>query len=82
MSAPKFGDRVRTHPGSTGRYIGWGLVLCVSAQDNDLFITDLADGEPHPSLPVPSDDAMAGAHEALTYARWKYRNGGETKESP
>lgn len=66
----EWGDRARVACGATGRYVGshhgvdW--VLWVSAQDNDLMLTPLDPaGEPQPSLPVPSDDACAGAAAAL-----------------
>lgn len=69
MSSPKFGDRVRVRCGATGRYVSGGLALVVSAQDNDLLI-DRFDPDPidppHATLPVPSDDALAGAFAALT----------------
>lgn len=69
MSTPAFGDRVRTRGGVTGRFIGEGLALYVSAQDNDLFVTEvLTDGAPpNMLLPVPGDEAIRAAAAALRY---------------
>lgn len=72
MSGTKreFGDRVRVRCGATGRYLLGGLALAVCAQDNDLLIDHVdPDGDPHPTLPVPSDDALAGAFAALTTSK-------------
>lgn len=62
-SYPAWGYRVRTKCGATGRYLIAGYALCVSAQDNDLFVDPVdRNGEPpHPTLPVPSNDALAAA---------------------
>lgn len=74
VSDPRsFGDRVRVKCGATGRYVAYGLALAVSAQDNDLFLDEAVDAPPHPTLPVPSDDALAGAAEALRHARYHWR---------
>lgn len=73
MAEPRFGDRVRVRCTATGRYLRDGLALFVSAMSNELCIDRVAEGEPHPTLPVPSDDAIAGAFEALTYARVEQR---------
>lgn len=64
---PRYGERVRAQCSATGRYLRDGLVLVVSARDNDLFVDNIhPDGDPpHPTLPVPSDDALAGAAAAL-----------------
>ena len=75
MAELKYGDRVRLKHGATGRYVGHGFALSVSAQDNDLFLDPVvpvfdaagALREPHPTLPVPSDDAVAGAAAACRY---------------
>jgi hypothetical protein len=70
VSAPTFGDRVHVKVGATGRYLGHGLALVVSAMDNHLLVAEVADGAPpHPTLPVPSDDALAGAAEGLRFRR-------------
>lgn len=68
---PAFGDRVRVRCGATGRYLGRGLALVVSAQEGDLFVDRVnPDGDPpHPTLPVPSNDAMAGASAVLRSSR-------------
>jgi hypothetical protein len=71
----KFGDRVRVKCGATGRYLGrYGLALVVSTQDHDLFVDYVdPDGEPpHPTLPVPSSDALSGASAVL----WSSKFGG------
>lgn len=70
---PKYGERARAKCTATGRYIQDGLVLIVSAQDNDLFLDDFdPDGDPpHPTLPVPSDDAVAGAAAAIRSRSWR-----------
>ena len=71
MNHPRYGERVRvlSSHGPTGRYLGYfkgkHLAGWVSAQDNDLCIGEVVEGEPHPSLPVPSDDAVAGMASAL-----------------
>ena len=64
----KFGDRVRTRCTATGRYVVDGWALVVSASSNDLFLDRVDPGgqPPHPKLPAPSDDALSGAHAALT----------------
>ena len=66
-----FGDRVRVKCGATGRYLGTylgaELALAISAMDNDFLIDSVADGDPHPTLPVPSDDALRAAAEAIHY---------------
>jgi len=66
----RFGQRVRVACGATGRYVQDDLALVISCQDGELLL-DQVDGtkEPHPMLPVPSDDALAGAAEALSYAK-------------
>lgn len=58
---PKFGDRVRVQCSATGRYVSDGWALVVSAQDNELFLDRAVAGEPHPTLPAPSDDALDAA---------------------
>lgn len=76
--SPRFGDRVRVKCTATGRYLQDGLALVVSAQDNDLFVDEVdPDGPPpHPSLPVPSDDALHGACAGLRRsARSRYNEG-------
>lgn len=72
MPEPHLGDRVRTKSGATGRYLDYGLAMYVSAQDNDLVISEvnlLTGDPPHPTLPVPSPEVMLGAITALRYAR-------------
>jgi hypothetical protein len=71
----RYGDRVRVKCGATGRYVGYGLALVVSAQDNDLFLDEATSIAGHPTLPAPSNEALAGAYEALTYAklRWAHK---------
>jgi hypothetical protein len=70
MSEPRFGDCVRVTCGATGRYLQDGLALYVSAQDNDLCVDEVDLGvPPHPSLPVPNDDALSGASVGLSYRR-------------
>jgi hypothetical protein len=68
--SPAFGDRVRTRCTATGRCIGWydgeHWALYVSAMDNSLNLDRVADGEPHPDLPVPSDEALAAAAAGLS----------------
>lgn len=66
----RFGQRVRVQCGATGRYVQDDLALVISAQDNELLM-DRVDGtgEPHPTLRVPSDDALHGAAEALSYVQ-------------
>lgn len=68
--APRFGDRVRSHVGATGRYLRDGLMLYVSAMDNDLVVTPAGDGEPHPDLPVPTTRELEAACAGLRYARY------------
>jgi hypothetical protein len=66
-----FGDRVRVRCGATGRYLDYGLALVVSMQDNDLFIDKIREDAgipPHPTLPVPTDEAMSGAIVGLRRA--------------
>lgn len=66
--APKYGDRVRVKCTATGRYLRDGLALVVSASSNDLFVDTLHKvQDPHPTLPVPSDDALEGASAAMSY---------------
>lgn len=73
--APKWGDRVRVRCGATGRYLGDGLALVVSAQDNDLLIDVVVHPAaphyepPHPTLPVPTDRELSAAACGLRYAR-------------
>lgn len=70
QKVPQIGDRVKTKCTATGRYIGYGLALFVSAMCNDLCIDRVAlDDEPHPDLPVPSDDAAYAAAEAVRHMR-------------
>lgn len=67
----EYGQRVRVACGATGRYLSDGLALVVSSMCNDLFVDRVNPDDtylPHPTLPVPSDDALAGAAEALSYA--------------
>jgi hypothetical protein len=66
VADPRHGDRVRVQCGATGRYLGKGLALVVS-MGNDLFVdrVDLDGAPPHPTLPVPSCDALAGAAAVL-----------------
>jgi hypothetical protein len=70
---PGYGDPVRVGSGVTGRYIDYGLALVVVSTATDLSIdyADTSRGEPDPTLPVPSDDALAGASAALLHARTK-----------
>lgn len=50
-----FGDPVRTRHGATGRYVGNGLVLYVSAQDNDLAVDDVDETKsPWSESPLPT----------------------------
>lgn len=70
--ALRFGQDVRTRCTATGRYIGWyggqHLALFISAQDNDLCV-DTVDrsGQPHPSLPVPTDRELCAAAVGIRY---------------
>lgn len=66
---PVFGDRVRVRTGATGRYLQDGLAMVISMQDNEPLIDEVADGFPHPSLPVPTDGELLAACEGLRYAR-------------
>lgn len=72
MSGTRFGNRVRVKCGATGRYVGLGCALVVSVGNNDLFLDAVnpAGEPPHPSLPVPTDQEIAGAAAALrTWSR-------------
>jgi len=71
VSEPRFGDRVRTRSGATGRYMQDGLAVYVSAMDNGLEIAEYdPDGEPpHPTLPVADDEAVRAAAAAWRYAK-------------
>lgn len=77
------GDRVRTRLGGTGRYVGRDLALMISAQDGELMVDEVnREGEPHPLLSVPSDDAVDGAVEMANYlsaAGWLGRNVQESR---
>lgn len=69
--SPKYGDIARAKCSAPGRYLGSGLVLYVSAQDNDLFV-DVWDenGEPiTQDFPMPGDDALIAANAGLRYGR-------------
>lgn len=61
-----FGERVRVHCNSTGRYVCDGWALVVSAMDNSLFLARPVEGGTHSLFPVPSDDALSGAFAVLT----------------
>lgn len=68
-----YGDRVRLRCSATGRYLGTfndiKLGLFISAMDNSYNIDEVKEtgNDPHPTLPVPSDDALDAAHAALRY---------------
>lgn len=68
---PTLGARVAGEFGSTGRYLGHGMALIISAQDNGLMLVN-ADliRTPHPTLPVPTDREVDGVQQALQYA-WR-----------
>lgn len=70
MTTPRFGDRVRTRSGATGRYLQDGLALYVSAMDNSLVVAEHdPDGDPpHPTLPAPSDEAIEAAAAGLQHS--------------
>ncbi len=74
MADPRFGDRVRVRCGATGRYLHDGVALYVSAQDNDLVVTEVADPDapgyqpPHPTLPAPTDRELSAAAAGMRYA--------------
>jgi hypothetical protein len=62
------GQPVRLRCSATGRYVGAGLGLYVSAQDNDLCLDQVdRDGAPAKGLPLPTDDAVAGAAAMLIH---------------
>lgn len=66
--------RVRAKCGATGVDIGDGLCLIVSAQDNSIFVDDIDKNptmEPHPTLPIPTQQEYDGARSAVTYFRMK-----------
>jgi hypothetical protein len=72
--------RVRAKCGATGVDIGSGYCLIVSAQDNDIFVDkiDLAPTvEPHPTLPIPTEQEYSGARAVMRYFRIK-----EEEENP
>jgi len=77
-ASPHFGDRVRVHCGATGRYLGDGLALYVSAQDNDLVIDRVATNPdapaPHSTLPAPTDRELSAALAALAGLRHAQRH--------
>jgi len=67
----KFGQRVRSVGGNvTGRYLGYyggkHLVGWVSSMSNGLCVDEVSPGIPHPTLPVPSDDALSGMCAGLS----------------
>ena len=66
---PKYGEPTRAKCSAPGRYLTDHLVLCVSAQCNDLFIDEWdPDGKPFETwMVVPSDDAIRGAMAALQH---------------
>ncbi len=57
----KYGDAVKAKCNATGRYLGNGRVLFVSAMDNDICEDELArpivKGNPH-NLPLPGAKTM------------------------
>lgn len=61
LSDLKFGDCVKVKCTATGRYLGNGQALFVSAMDNGLCEDDVARpirvGNPH-NLPMPSDESL------------------------
>jgi hypothetical protein len=70
-----YGQRVRVKCTATGRYVVNGWALVVSAMDNSLFLDRPTDAEPWANSPVPSDDALAGAHAVLTSSAKLVREG-------
>ena len=67
-AGPLFGAPVRVQCTATGRYIGAGLALVVSAMDNSLFLDGINLSEPPAEgLPLPTDHACEAAHAMLTH---------------
>lgn len=68
MAEVRFGEPARAKCGATGIYLDYGVVLYVSAQDNDLGMDAVdRDREPVAGLPLPSKDEVSAAHVAVVY---------------
>lgn len=68
MNEPRVGDRVKAKCTATGAYIGNGMVLFVSAMDNDIALDGHdPEGTPWEKAPMPSRDEVCAA--AMAYRR-------------
>lgn len=70
------GDRCRGKCSAPARYVGQGLCLFVSAQDNSLavdFAVEPTGGED--ALPAPSDEELDGAKAMLDHFRFAVKKG-------
>ncbi len=70
--------RVRASCGATGLDIGKGWCLFVSAMDNDLGVDRIGDGEPHPSLPIPTREEWIAARRVVSALLSRQTTGAES----
>ena len=68
-----FGDLCRARCSAPARYLGEGLCLFVSAQDNDLCVDHVSDKPYVGELPLPTDRELCAAAEMRRFIQSEER---------